>query len=289
MDTTRWRYLITVAETENLKIASELLRVSSPALSKSLRVLEEEFSCKLIVPNGRGILITDEGKKLAKKLSLILNELDKIKSHDHTEQKNSRLGTFEVFSTYFFGELAAEYPDSHWQLFELIPGEIEDALIKNHIDIGISYIPIPMEGLDYLKIGKVHMNVFGTNHWGNKTYDANDLPFAIPISPLGMTPTKVRGLDGWNDDKVKRQVKFQVTLLESALELCRINLAVGYFPEFIIDLHNKNAETKKHLHKIKMKQLPKNTTHDVYLIKRKTDVENDLMKKTAKILRRHLS
>jgi len=174
-------------------------------------------------------------------------------------------------------------------LHELIPGAIEKALASNQIDIGISYIPIPTEGLDYLKIGKVSMNVFGSSHFAHKVYDANDLPFAIPISPLCTTPTKMRGLDGWNDDKVKRQVKYQVTLLESALELCRQNLAVGYFPEFIVDLHNHQVDSKRQLHKIKMKQLPKITTHDVYLIKRKTDTENDLMKKIAKVLRRYLN
>jgi len=87
MDTTRWRYLITIAETESLQKAAELLRISSPALSKAVRLLEEEFSCKITIPNGRGILITDEGKQLAQKLSDLLTQLDKIKTPEITSQK----------------------------------------------------------------------------------------------------------------------------------------------------------------------------------------------------------
>ena len=117
----------------------------------------------------------------------------------------TRIGTFEVFSTYFLGKALKSYAmDFQFELRELIPGELEQALKENLVDLGLTYLPIPTAGIEHLKVGQVHMKIFG-----HKTYEKlpfEKLPFAIPISPVSGSPTKVQGLDGWPDDKVARSI-----------------------------------------------------------------------------------
>ena len=57
----------------------------------------------------------------------------------------------------------------------------------------------------------------------------------VPALPITGSPTLVRGLDGWPEDAYERHVKYEVTLMESALELCRQGRVAGYFPRFIVE------------------------------------------------------
>jgi hypothetical protein len=73
--------------------------------------------------------------------------------------------------------------------------------------------------------------------------------------------------------------------METALEICRRGAAVAYLPTFIVHLHNLRVLDKFHLCSL---PLPKNLPiqkQSVYLIKRKSDVEDDQFKKVARALR----
>jgi DNA-binding transcriptional LysR family regulator len=74
MDIDRIRYFCTFADTGSLVRASELLRVSQPALSKALRLLEAEVGCKLMEPDGRGLRLTESGRQLKAAAHPLLNQ-----------------------------------------------------------------------------------------------------------------------------------------------------------------------------------------------------------------------
>src|SRR6185295_19654646 len=108
MDIDRLRYFSLIAETGSISRAAELLRLSPPALSKALKILEREVGMKLVVPSGRGILITDHGKLLANKARKVLNEIEALRELvplPASADRPLRLGSFEVFTTYFLGAL----------------------------------------------------------------------------------------------------------------------------------------------------------------------------------------
>ena len=63
MDIDRVRYFLTFVDTGSLVKASEVLHVSQPALSKALKVLEVEVGLKLLEADGRGLKLTESGKR----------------------------------------------------------------------------------------------------------------------------------------------------------------------------------------------------------------------------------
>lgn len=69
----------------------------------------------------------------------------------------------------------------------------------------------------------------GQEHFRQVT-NSNDLSFVVPIHPAEGTPSKVIGPDGWPDHLIERQIKYRVTMMESAMELCREGHAVAYLP-----------------------------------------------------------
>ncbi|MCX6125351.1 MAG: LysR family transcriptional regulator [Proteobacteria bacterium] len=292
MDTNKLRYFCVVAEYGSIRKAAEILRISPAALSKAVGLLEADLGEELLLPDGRGIVISSFGNDLAKKSRPILAQLEELSSPSKVRSKSleiTRFGTFEVFSTYFFGKALKPYAANfQFELRELIPGELEQALKENIVDLGLTYLPIPTAGIEHLKVGQVHMRIFGQKNSFEKSPFEN-LPFAVPISPVSGSPTKVQGLDGWPDDQVARFIKFRVTLMESALELCRQGLAVGYFPSFVVELHNAQLKAEFQLEALSSPPALKEQIHPVYIVKRKNDSETKTMRMLAKAVRATLS
>jgi DNA-binding transcriptional LysR family regulator len=255
-----------------------------------MKILEEEVGFPLIQPSGRGIVITKEGERFAEKGQKILDELGQLSQYAKGVLSNSdqiRLGSFEVFTTYFIGEIYKELSESHDLIVhELGPGKIEEALLERKIDVGISYIAIPHKDLDHLQVGKARMGVYGLKDHFQKI-PMSDLPFVIPVEPLVGAPTKAQGSDGWQPSYGPRTVRFKVGMMETALELVRRGLAVAYLPGFVVDLHNLYVQPK---YKIEEILFPEDSARNspVYLIKRKDEKETSLMKKLAKALRKNL-
>ena len=288
MDLIRLKYFLVLCQTEHLRKASEILSITPPALSKAIKLLEEELGEQLTVSEGRGLKITDKGREVAKLVEASVEHLLSLNGQLKTKRsagKNIKIGTFEVFSTYFAGELYAHHlNDFESTLYELVPGEIEETLAEGLIDIGITYLPVPHHNIDHIKICDIEMDVFGLkNTFQNLAFE--DLPFVIPVRPIQAAPTKAKGLDGWPDDRIFRNIFYRVTLMESAMDLCRQGLAVAYLPTFIVKLHNARVKKELQLHSLPHKLKLKERKHSVYLVKRRSETETQLDKKIARALR----
>jgi DNA-binding transcriptional LysR family regulator len=277
MDFHRLRYFVAVASAGSIRGAADILHISPAALSKAIKLLELELKIQLVTPSGRGILVTERGRELARQGADLLSQMSQIEQDlvtQHRKDPDIRIGSFEVFTTYFLGELVAGYlGDVGVQCQELIPGELERALERRDVDVGITYIPIPSAELDHVAAGTIRMGVYGRASRFLKTAFLQ-LPFAIPIAPVQGSPNRVRGLDGWPDDRLPRLVRYRVTLMESALELCRKGLAVAYLPRFVVTLHNASVRPGLALDELPgPHQSEKTSLQTIYVVRRKADVD----------------
>lgn len=290
MNLKRLEYFLTIAQTGSLREASEILHLTQPALSKAMKLLEEEVDLKLWTANGRNIILTDAGHALLRKAPRLITDFKALKEELHftgEKSKTIRIGTFEVFSTYFLTFLKTlHWQDRSLELHELLPGEIEKYLLEGQIDVGITYMPIPNPQLDFMKVSAIEMGVY-TKKGALKNLTQEEFPFVVPVMPLQGVPTKVRGLDGWPEDAFERKVTHRVTLMESALELCRQGLVAGYFPAFVVCEHNKRMNEDYQLERRRASALAncKLRTSDVFLVKRKSTEEDDIIKQLAKAIR----
>lgn len=285
MDIDRVRYFHMFVETGSLVKASELLHISQPALSKALKLLEHEVGIQLIEPDGRGLKLTGAGIRFKQETHMLLQQWmqlpEKLALGKSTEP--TRIGSFEVFTTYFLSRLTEFVQLEALELHEYGPGQLETAVADGIVDIGITYVPIPKPNIEFTEVTKIKMGVFGLKKF--KALPIDELAFAIPLTPLDGTPSKVIGLDGWPDHKFKRNIKYRVTMMESAMELCRLGLCVAYLPVFVVELHNKNMlpEFKLVEHESPISQ--KDRMQSVFLVQAKQNQETALFKKMAKALR----
>lgn len=287
MDIDKLRYFCTICDLGSLTKASELLGLTQPALSKALKSLEAEYGKKLVVPSGRGLAITDSGKLLAKKARPLLEDFAKLNNFEDSEVDLDVLSiaTFEVFSTYFLRFLDELNLDSlKLRLHEALPGELERHVADGEVDCGITYMPVPHTEVDYLKIAEIEMGVF-VKKGAFKGLEQPDIPFVVPIMPIKGIPTKARGLDGWPESAYKRNILHEVTLMASALELCRQGRVAGYFPVFIAREYNLRALPDCQLERKTSPYGNKKCMAPVYIIKRKSDLENQRIKQLSRAIR----
>lgn len=290
MDINRLHYFCTVYQTGSLTEASRLLHISQPALSKAIKTLEDEVGVRLTIPSGRGIAITDEGHRLFERAMPLVSEILSLKENLRSPKSAKpvvRLGSFEVFTTYMIGKIATGVLKGvALEVAELVPGELEKALVARHVDIGISYLPIPMPEIELIKVATIQMAVYALkSEFSNVEF--SELPFCCPNILVEGTPSKAKGLDGWPDDKYPRQIVYRVGMMEGALELCRQGMTAAYFPKFIVDLHNAQVKAAYALEEIAIpKEMKINRKQDVFLMKRKTDTESPEFRKLANELRK---
>jgi len=289
METNRILHFKTLVEVGNMRKAAELLGISNGGLSKSIKTLESELNVTLTAPDGRGLQITDDGKRVYQNSLLFLDSLEQFSSSIRNSNKYIsrvvRLGTFEVFSTYFLGQmLSNDFNETEVMALELVPGKLEAAIAEGEVDIGITYLPIPTAGVQFSKVCSTSMGIF-TRVGAFESVETRDLPFVVPINPVQGSPTGVKGLDGWPEHLFPRKVRYRVELMETGLELCRKGLAAVFIPNFIARLHNEEAAAS---FKLKRRANPSGLTEvirEVFLVYRNGSPENQVAKKVAKAIR----
>lgn len=290
MDLIKAKYFLKIVDTGSMTRAADILNISPSALSKATQSLQNELGLKLIMHSGKNILITSYGQTFASEVRKILRDVELMKERLHTQAQPTsqiRIATFEVFLTYFLSVLNdLPWSEQSLVLHDGLPGEIETAVAEQKVDFGITYQPVPLPEIDLLKITSVEMGVF-TNPTAFRNIAQPDLPFVVPVAPLGRTPpSRLRGLDGWPADAYDRKVKFEVTLMESALELVRQGRAAGYFPKFVVTEHNRKHKSEFQLVRRRSPFIGRICTTDVYLIKRRRDEESAILKQIARQLRK---
>jgi DNA-binding transcriptional LysR family regulator len=287
METNRLKQFCVVSETGNLRKAATLLGISHSGLSKSMKALETELGFSLFQPSGRGIVISDQGRLLYTRSKPFFSELDRLLG-TVSSSNPIRIGSFEVFTSFFMGKLLSEHfselKNFEMQVHELVPGRLEEALILNKVDIGITYEPIPRPGIDYVRVKSLNMGAF-VRHGSFRGQPWKEIPFVAPVSPLEGAPSGVKGRDGWPDEKFKRTILYRVDLMATGLELARQGLCAIFIPEFVARLYNETVLERFRLEPIELPKGMSTVKRDIFIVKRESTIEDTVLRKVAKAIR----
>lgn len=282
METNRLKQFCTVVETGSLSRAADLLGITHSGLHKSLRVLERELGFNLTVGKGRGIEITERGRQFYPSAIEILKTIDKAFRNDSTpDSAEYRIGSLEVFLKLLPQQLLTNPAFSHRRICfqEMGPGEIESAVQKRILDVGITYIPVPTEGVEYLRIGKFRMGVFCAQA-SLANQPLGEIPFVVPSASLNTNPLDILNNDGWKEGLFLRKVAYKASSLATAIDIVKTGKAAVFMPTFLknlfeVRLHEKECPVRKDV-------------REAFLVLRSNKSESREEKALAKALRQHL-
>lgn len=287
METDRLRYFCTIAEFESLTKAAEVLNISHSGLSKAMSILQQETSLKLFQPAGRGIEITKQGREFYSKAKSILELVKDLSAPNSLAIKSPpiRIGLQEIFSISISGLLAIHLGNSV-QFFEHDSGQSEVELLSGNIDFAISCILYPHKDLEYMKIKRIPLGVFSTNPKFLKL-KLSDLNFVIPSIKMHDNPLSLKFRDGW-PSSIDRHCPLSAGSLTSALSIVDKGITCVFIPVFVANLLNQHRSTENQLLQIELdNKIFKDSTRDVFLVKRKDQQETKAMKIAAKIIRQN--
>lgn len=145
MDIRQLRYFVTVANHENFSKAAQQLFIAQPALSRSIRTLEEELDVRLFDRHLRGATLTPEGRELLERSSFLLRSFDQIKS-DIKDSGVIASGPVAIGMTPNFSmvagvpiarEVLRRFPNADLKIVEGYSPELRDQLRDGAVDMAL--------------------------------------------------------------------------------------------------------------------------------------------------------
>jgi DNA-binding transcriptional LysR family regulator len=88
-----------VAYMESFTRASEMLFISQPAITMQIRKLEEELGVKLLEPKGRGVVLTEVGKKISQIARRLVGIERDVRGYAFRHKRGTE-GTVRISATY---------------------------------------------------------------------------------------------------------------------------------------------------------------------------------------------
>lgn len=128
MDLTKLRYFYIVAKHEHVTRAAEEIHIAQPALTKTIKQLEEELGTPLFYKKGRNIYLTEFGEFLKNKLESVFAQVDGIPD-ELESRKNERKRTVKLnvlAASTAATDAVVAYKKKHPEtVFQLIQNETE--------------------------------------------------------------------------------------------------------------------------------------------------------------------
>jgi DNA-binding transcriptional LysR family regulator len=149
MELRHLRHFVAVVQAGNLSRAAETAFISQPALTRSIKNLEELVGAVLLERLPRGIVPTPAGQTLYDYAVFILNEVrrarDEVAATDAGERGVVAIGSAAMFSTFMVdkavAELALAFPEVALTVSVGFFEELVDQLVEGRLDVLFSNIP----------------------------------------------------------------------------------------------------------------------------------------------------
>jgi len=264
-----YRVFYIVAINKNITKASEELNISQPAISKSIKNLEEQLGGQLFIRTKKGVILTTEGEEFFKHIK---NAMECIHSAENkfNEMISLEIGSIKIGSSITLTkEFLLPYLDNFHKLYpkikiEIITNRTEELIskLKNGlIDLVILNTSTNIDDeLETIKCKKLH-DCFVV---GKKYKELANNP--IELKDLNNYPLILQSKGSKTRFSIDEYAKNNNVLLESTMELSSYNLVVefaklgfgiGYATTEYIedDIKNKNLFTLQVIPKLPTKYI----------------------------------
>jgi DNA-binding transcriptional LysR family regulator len=147
------RAFLAVARQQHFRRAAESLHLSQPAVSRYIADLEDELGIRLFDRTTREVLPTDAGRYLESAIGRVLDELEGVLSHVHSESERKRgkvhVASVPTLSASLMPQCIADcarlYPELTIQLHDQAQTLVLDSVRGGEVDFGVAIDP-PLTG-----------------------------------------------------------------------------------------------------------------------------------------------
>jgi LysR family nitrogen assimilation transcriptional regulator len=156
MNLKQLEYFVQVAELGSFSKAALVLDIAQPALSRQVRGLETELRENLFQRNGRGVTLTDAGRRLFEHGVAILRMVAHARE-DLVASRDEPLGRVTVglppsigrqLTLALIDRFRRQFPAARLAVVEGLSTHIVEWITSGRVDVGLAYNPQTQAGLD---------------------------------------------------------------------------------------------------------------------------------------------
>ncbi|HEF8772656.1 MULTISPECIES: LysR family transcriptional regulator [Providencia] len=156
MDVRSLRYFVEVVQFNGFSRAADSLFVTQPAISRSIKKLEQELGYKLLIREVDGVSLTDEGEILlihAKQILEQFNQMNKaLKEKSGPLEGVLHVGLPPVIASTYFADIilafSQRYPLVELKIIELGTRKMMDAMLNGDVETAAVMLPLDDERFD---------------------------------------------------------------------------------------------------------------------------------------------
>lgn len=233
MNLKQLEYFVQVAELGSFSKAAVVLDIAQPALSRQVRSLETELHQQLFLRNGRGVALTDAGKRLFDHSVAVLQLMAHARE-DLGASRNEPIGRVTIglppsmgrqLTLPLIDRFKKELPSARLAIVEGLSTHIVEWVTTGRIDIGLVYNPEAQPGLEITPLLQEQLGLVGHAPKGKRKRAA--LP-PLPMKELShyplIVPERVHAMRRLLDTQaalagIKLDIAWEVSSVPSIIDL----------------------------------------------------------------------
>lgn len=240
-----YRMFYYVAKTGSVSKAAQQLYISQPAVSQSLKSLEDSLGCKLFVRTPKGVKLTSEGEKLFPFVERSLNEIaagEKLLSEMLSlESGEVRIGasdmTLQFYLLPYLEEFHRRFPKIKITVSNGPTPETINSLKSGKIDFGVVSSPVfDAQGLQLTEVGDIQDIFVAGNRFSklkDKTVEIEEI-VKFPIICLEKnTSSTRRSIDEFmTRNNAELSPEIELATSDLIVKFAERNLGIGVVSDF---------------------------------------------------------
>ena len=254
IDLELYRIFYIVAKNKNMTKASEELHISQPAISQSIKKLEEQLGGTLFLRSNKGMELTEEGKMFYEyvkgALELINNAENEFTSFKDLSKGEIKIGCSTTLTKLILIDVLKEFHNDYPNINIDIKNDLTSNLIN---DLKIGKLDFVIFNESNIKETNLHLEkikdlkqgfVYNSDFYNDDINDFEDLnKFPLILQKEESNSRKLLDYIALQNN-VKLIPKMEVVSQELIIEFVNIGLGIGFA---IIDLTTRNYKNLKEL------------------------------------------
>jgi len=250
-----YRIFYVVANNSNITKASEELNISQPAISKSIKNLEEQLGGQLFVRTKRGVVLTEEGKEFYNYIKQAIEYINNAENK-FTDLINLEAGCIKIgisttltkeFLLPYLEKFHSLYPKVDIQIITSLTSDLMSKLKNGLIDIIVLNINNKNYGndIDIIRCRKINDCFVVNNKYKDLSFkemsleDLNNYPLILQAKGSN---TREFLDDVAREKGVVLKPNIELTSYSLVVDFCKIGFGIGYVTKDYIKDEIKNRE-----------------------------------------------
>jgi len=272
IDLNLYKVFYNVATEGNITKAAEKLYISQPAVTKSIRQLENSLGGALFIRTKKGVTLTEEGKVLLEYVKNILEEAknaqNKFNSLVQLEEGKIHIGASATVSKHFLmpylEKFHRQYPNIDIEITNELTTNLVKGLRNGYIDFLVTNLPMKeFNDLDIKVCAKLHDSFACSEKYlenSNKVFTLEELLKHKIVTQKEPSNTRAFLNNYMKENNVNFNPDIEIVSYNLVVEFIKAGFGIGYVTKEFIKEELKNKE----LYEIKV--TPKISTRDLGII-----------------------